>query len=375
MKAVVVGAGIGGLASAIALRKAGAEVVVAERARTLEAIGAGIIMSANAMRVLDALGVAEAVRARGFSAERARVRNLRGKVLFEVRYAEHGWETYGIHRADLQHALLDALPEGAVQLGRTCVGVTRDAHGATARFDDGGEERGDVLVGADGIHSIVRAQTFGDERPRYGGHAAWRAVTQFEHGALEGAFTETWGPRGVVGTIPIGAGRVYWYVGEISAEDAALPERPKDEFRRRFRDWHEPIPAVIDATEESALSRTLVYDRPPLRRWSDGRVTLVGDAAHPMEPNLGQGAAQALEDAFVLGRSFAAENEPERALERYERRRRKRAGGVVKQSRQAARMAEVRHPLVCGIRDALMTAIPDRLLVARQRQLFEPALD
>ena len=374
MKAVVVGAGIAGLSTAIALRKAGLDVVVLERAERLEALGAGLVMSANAMRALDRLGVGAAVRARGYRATRARVPDQNGKVLFEVPYEREGWETYGVHRGDLQAALLDVLGHETVRLGRACTGLEAAPDGRRVLLAGGGAEEGDVLVGADGIRSSVRDALFGPSRLRYSGHIAWRAVTPFEHSALEGTFTETWGPRLLFGTVPIGGGRVYWYVSERAPEDTPLSASPKAEFGRRFADWHEPIPAVIAATDEAALSRTFIYDLPPLRRWGSGRATLVGDAAHPMVPNLGQGAAQALEDAVVLGDELGRATDDEAALRRYEARRRKRAARVVKQSRQAGQTAQVNSPLARALRNTLIRAVPERILLAQQRKLYEAIL-
>jgi 2-polyprenyl-6-methoxyphenol hydroxylase-like FAD-dependent oxidoreductase len=240
-------------------------------------------------------------------------------------------------------------------------------------LENGGAEEGDVVVGADGIRSVVREAVAGSVQPRYSGHIAWRAVTRFEHEALAGTFTETWGPAVLFGTVPIGGGRVYWYVSERAPEHAALPPSPKAEFVRRFSGWHEPIPALVEATDEAALLRTFIYDRPPLRRWSSGRVTLAGDAAHPMVPNLGQGAAQALEDAVALAGAFRAGSDVEDALWRYETARRKRANRVVKQSRQAGQTAQLRGP-AAAVRNALLRALPDRVLLAQQRKLYDRAV-
>ena len=164
-------------------------------------------------------------------------------------------------------------------------------------------------------------------------------------------------------------------MAENAEEGAPLPPEPKDDFRRRFADWHDPIPEVVEATDESSLSRTFIHDRPPARRWGEGRVTLLGDSAHPMTPNLGQGAAQALEDAVVLGRELAGAGDAEAALRRYEQRRRKRASRIVRQSFQAGRMAQLTSPRACAVRDFLVRALPKRLALAQQARIFASDLD
>jgi 2-polyprenyl-6-methoxyphenol hydroxylase-like FAD-dependent oxidoreductase len=296
-------------------------------------------------------------------------------VLSELPYAERGWEMLGVHRADLQEALVAALPEGALRLGSACTGFERGDGRVRVELAGGGADEGDVLVGADGIHSVVRSRLFGDEQLRYSGYAAWRAVTKRLPAVSEDRFSESWGPGVRFGLVPIGGGRLYWFVADDAPDGAPPPDSPLDDLRRRFADWHDPIPAVLDATDESTLSRTFVYDRRPSKRWGEGRVTLVGDAAHPMTPNLGQGAAQALEDAVVLGRELSGDDDPEAALRRYERRRLRRANAIVKQSFQAGRLAQLSSLRACSVRDVVGRALPDRLAAAQQARVFRARFD
>src|SRR5919202_6961116 len=249
MRVLVVGAGIGGLGVAIALHRAGHEPIVFERAGALEAVGAGIALSANAMEACEHLGVADELRRRGLVARRARIRNPGGRVLAEIPYAERGWEMVGVHRADLQQTLLGALPDGVVRLGRACVGVERDGSRVAVRLEGGEAEEGDVLVGADGLRSIVRASLFGEEPLRYSGQVGWRAVSAFPADRLDSTFSETWGPGRRFGLVPIGPDRLYWFVAENAEEGAPPAPEPKDDFRRRFADWHDPIPEVVEGTD------------------------------------------------------------------------------------------------------------------------------
>jgi 2-polyprenyl-6-methoxyphenol hydroxylase-like FAD-dependent oxidoreductase len=164
---------------------------------------------------------------------------------------------------------------------------------------------------------------------------------------------------------------VYWYCFETVSEGAPAPERPRDEFLHRYGAWFDPIPALIESTDPDVIEPTFTYDRPPRRTWGRGRVTLLGDAAHPMKPNIGQGAAQALEDAVVLGYCIAGSAHPEETLRAYEHRRVRRANAVVRASRRAGRAAEVRSPLGARVRDTVMKALPDRIAIAQQRWIAE----
>src|SRR5919197_2224260 len=375
MRVLVVGGGIGGLATAIARARDGHEPLVFERASALEAVGAGIALSPNAVAALERLGVADEVRRRGHAPRHALVLNRRGRVLGELPYAERGWEMLGVHRAALQEALVAALPERALRLGRAGIGFELLDGRVRIQLAGGGVEEGEALIGADGIHSVVRAGLFGDSELRYSGHAASRAVTERLPTVSEDRFSESWGPGARFGLVPIGGRRLYWFVAEDALDGAPPPEATLAHLRRRFADWHDPIPAVLDATDESSLSRTFVYDRRPSKQWGKGRVTLVGDAAHPMTPNLGQGAAQALEDAVVLGVELGRGGDPEEALRRYERRRRRRANAIVRQSFQAGRLAQLSSPRACAVRDFVVRALPDRLAAAQQARGFRAPLD
>ena len=361
MKAIVVGGCVGGLCAAIALRRGGIEAAVFERAGRLEEIGAGVALAPNALRGLERLGVADAVRARGAASRKGIARTSCGEVLTEA-----DWNGVSIHRADLQATLLEALEPDTVRLGSACTGFDQDPTAVSVRLADGREERGDVLIGADGLHSEIRAQLVGRTKPRYAGTTAWRGVTRFEHESLA-SVSESWGRGSRFGLQAIGRGRVYWYATKNAPEgSSAPPAERKRELLERFAGWHEPIEAVIEATEEAGILQTDIYDRKPLRRWSEGRVTLLGDAAHPMTPDWGQGAAQAIEDAVVLADCLRREDDVALALRAYEGRRVRRANALVRQSRLLNRIGQLESPLACRVRDGMMKRTPARL---RRRQL------
>ncbi|WP_165249572.1 FAD-dependent monooxygenase [Paludisphaera soli] len=359
MKALVIGGGIGGLASAIGLRRVGWDVEVFERATRLDEVGAGISLWRNALAALDRLGVSAALKGLGVEGQTGAFRAPDGSILLDMKAGPIDTSREGVilllHRAELLGVLIDALGRDSVRTDARLVGFEQDADGVTARFADGREARGDVLLGADGLRSTVRAALFGAEPPRYGGYTAWRAVVEFDPSRLVPG--ETWGRGRRFGQWGMTGGRAYWYATQTVPEGGGDPPRGRKRgLLDLFDGWHEPIADLIRATDESAILRNDVYDRPPLRRWSDGRVALLGDAAHPMTPDMGQGACQAIEDAVALADALAQVGPAEvpAALRSYESRRIPRASRIVRASHQAGTIAQWSNPLACKLREALL---------------------
>ena len=361
--AIIIGGGIGGLTTAIALRRKGLEAAVYERAPDIREVGAGLTLWANAVKALGKLGLADAVKAAGAPGMGGSIRTSKGDVLSSLTSEElerrYGAANLGIHRADLQRILLDRLGEDVVHLGATCSGFSQDEDGVTVRFEDGRAARGDVLIGADGIHSTVREGLFGKEKPRYSGYTAWRGVVNVPDASQRAnAAFETWGCGQRFGHVTIGQGRVYWFaVRNTRPGETDAPQGRQAEVRRLFADWHAPIPALIEATDEAAILRNDIYDREPLKRWTEGRVTLLGDAAHAMTPNLGQGACQAIEDAVVLANRLAERDGAAQALLAYEMARIQRANLIVTQSWRIGRVAQWGNPLACAVRNTLFKTL------------------
>jgi 2-polyprenyl-6-methoxyphenol hydroxylase-like FAD-dependent oxidoreductase len=371
LRAVVVGGGIGGLATGLALRRVGIEAIVLEQAPQLEAVGAGLGLAANAMQALDRIGVGDAVRARGLATTRLVACKPDGSALVDIPL--EGREMLGLHRADLQEVMARELGD-ALRLGAACEGFRDDGSGVTVAA--GVEElAGDVLIGADGLRSKTRAWLLDDGPPRYAGYTGWRAVAELDPEATRGRMTETWG-RGVrFGLIPIGGGRLYWFVSESRHEPEApvIPAR-KPELSRHVEGWHEPIQAAVAATPEDAISGTGIYWRKPVRSWGRARATLLGDAAHPMPPDLSQGAAQALEDAVVLAASLRDAADPVAGLRAYEDARRRRTAQIVKRSYQAGRLAQASSGLGAGFRDLFIGKLPNRVHGIQQARVVDTEL-
>jgi 2-polyprenyl-6-methoxyphenol hydroxylase-like FAD-dependent oxidoreductase len=379
-KVVVAGAGIGGLTAAIALRRAGFQVAVFERAAELREVGAGLLLAANAQKALGKLGLNEAVARLGTPASAAEIRSWRGEVLASIPAAELeekvGASSTAVHRADLQALLVREVGKGTLRLAAEVEGFGQDEGGVRVTLAGGSEERADVLVGADGLHSKVRATLLGPEKPRYAGYTAWRAVVKPKEELLPwGTGFESWGRGARFGCAHIGKGRIYWFATANAPEGAkddplSDPTGPKATLLRLFGGWHRPIGELIEATDDGTILRTDIYDREPLgERWAEGKVTLVGDAAHPMTPNLGQGACQAVEDAVVLARSLNEGGATADALRSYERLRSDRVAMVVRRSRRIGRVGQLENPLLCGLRDRVLARIPSRVQLKQLKEV------
>jgi 2-polyprenyl-6-methoxyphenol hydroxylase-like FAD-dependent oxidoreductase len=361
VRVIVVGGGIAGLSAAIGLRRSGHETIVLERATRIDPVGAGLTLFANAMSALDRLGMRDAVAAHGAPAKRSAILTWEGRELAQVpRDLLEG--TIAIHRADLQREL--AAAAGEVRLGAEITALEQHGDGVVARGADGSEERGDLLVGADGLSSVLRSE-IADVRPRYAGYTAWRGVSPVP--VEPGRLTESWGVGERFGLVDIGRGRTYWFATKNAPEgEGDEPEGKKAEILRRFSGWHVPIAAVADTADEGAILRNDVYYLEPLPRWSEGRVVLVGDAAHATTPSVGQGAAQAIEDAAVLADRLASGGDLATALAEYEAIRRPRAEAVLKLSRRVDKAAQLASPLGWRFRNAIVRLLPDRV---QSRQL------
>jgi len=357
---VIVGAGVGGLCAAIALRRSDVEVVVLEQAAQLREVGAGVVLWPNAMRVLWRLAVGAAVEQAGAVAAPAALRSSRGTSLgvgvAEEAVAGSDAPPVVVHRGLLQTILLAALDRDVVRLGARCVGIAQDDGGASVRLADGRTERGDLVVGADGLHSQVRAELVGDGAPRYSGYTAWRGVVPLDRSLADRLRPgESWGSGCLFGVARLGGNQAYWWASARTGEGAGgSPAQEKAMVERRFGVWHDPVPELIDATLEQAIVRNCLYDRPPLSSWSAGRVGLLGDAAHPMLASLGQGACQAIEDAAALGDAVGASSDATVAMQAYGAGRASQAAAVVRRSRRVARLAHLRHPLAVAARNAFL---------------------
>ena len=376
-RALIAGGGIGGLITAIALLRAGMNVAVFERVKEQQEVGAGLTLWANAIQALHKIGLPELLPSIGQPLSRSCILSWQGTILSETpmkALAErHGTPLTAVHRADLLAALLKAVGDNVVQSGVACTSFQQDEMGVRLQLANGEEVAGDLLVGADGIHSTIRAQLFGATKPRYAGYTAWRGIAYTTpDGWNERMATETWGKGKRFGLVPLSRGRIYWFATLNEPEGAPDPETGrKQRLLKLFFTCRTPVQDVIEATEEAAILHNDIYDRPPLAHWSKGRVTLLGDAAHAMTPNLGQGACQAIEDALVLARCLATESTIVSALQAYERQRIKRANIIVQRSHRLGQVFQWEQPLAARARNTLFRLMPTQVLLKQLEWILQ----
>jgi salicylate hydroxylase len=344
-RVAIVGGGIGGLTAARALCRRGIEVAIYEAASELREIGAGVALHPNAMKVLRSLDLEDDVRSTAGRSEWLLTRNWKtGRVISRTSRQQQvslfGLAGVTVHRADLLDVLAKSLPSGIVTLGARCVAVEPDGEVAVARFQDGSEIEADVIIGADGIHSAVRSSLFGPDAPSFTGKICYRSVVPVDAvagGPPPNDNAQWLGPHGTIVLYPVRRDElvnvVCHYDDEAYRHESWVTECERSEVLERYHGWHESLLRVFTAGE--VWYKWALYDRDPIQQWTRGRVTVLGDAAHPMLPYLGQGACQAIEDGCVLAAALAARaDDPVGGLALYERTRRPRASQVVLTSRQ-----------------------------------------
>jgi len=359
----VIGGGIGGVALTGALAQRGMDVRVFERAPAFGEVGAGIQMTPNAAKVLRALGLADQLRRVGFLPQaivgrnwRTARENFRTPLITECPKL-YGADFYHIHRADLHAMLVSLVPEHAATLSTSCVSVRNEGNTAVATFDDGSEFEADVIVGADGIHSVVRNQMFGDEAPRFTGHMCYRAVVPFEDRRPDFVSPDAsfWmGPKGHVVTYYVRSGAAVNIVAVNETadwvEESWNAPSSREELLKAFEGWHENLIKLFERSD--SVFKWGLFDRNPMKTWSSGHVTLLGDAAHPMLPFLSQGAAMAIEDGYVLAKSLDAHGQDiQSALRDYEAERLPRTSRVQLEARERGKTYHLPSPMAQFKRD------------------------
>ncbi|MDB9526913.1 FAD-dependent urate hydroxylase HpxO [Oscillatoria sp. CS-180] len=341
LKAVVIGAGMAGLATAIALRQAGYEVDVYEKTSKIRPAGAGISLWSNGIKVLNRLGLGEAVAAIGGQMNRMEYRTHKDDLLNDIDLIplmeKVGQRPYPVSRTDLQDIMVNAFGENNIHMGMRCVGVKQDEQSATAIFEDGSTATGDIVIGADGIHSEVRSYIAGPTGTRYADYVNWNGLVDIDEDLPA---HDSWviyvGEGKRASMMPVGGDRFYFFFGCPKPQGTSTePEEIPAELAGIFAGWAKPVQHLIQKLDPQQVNRLEISDLDPLPQLVKGRVALVGDSAHASTPTLGQGGCQAMEDAEVLCRYLVTTNiSVEDALKRYEAERKERVADLVLKARK-----------------------------------------
>lgn len=360
MRVIIIGSGIAGLSTAIALRKVGIESVVYDRSPELREVGAGISLWANALKALNHLGAMDAVRkiAQPLVLSEFRLdegRKVKASFLANQFERAVGYSPIGamVHRADLVLALAGFLPPNVARYGFECVKVDHWGDRVAVGFANGHSDEADAVVGADGVKSFVRTAIFGREEPRYAGYTCWRGLCPRPASVEPGYLGEWWGRGKRFGITTLTNGLSYWF----AVQNASPGQYPADNLsvvEGLFKGWAHPVSEMISSTPPDRLIQGDILDRPPTRTWSKGRVGLVGDAAHPTTPNLGQGGCMAIEDAVALARAMSRHRNPADAFMAFTAERFRRTAGVTHESWRFGKVGQMEGRLACWVRDAVI---------------------
>lgn len=351
LKAIIIGAGIGGLTAGIALSQVGYEVEIYDRVSELRPAGAGISLWSNGVKVLNSLGLGKQIAQVGGLMDQMQYISHTGELLNHISLdplvAAVGQRPYPVTRTDLQQLLLDGFP-GQVKLNAQCVAVTEDDQQVTAIFADGHRATGDVVIAADGIRSVLRHYVLQAEvKPQYGGYVNWNGLVEVSP-AL--APPHTWviyvGEHKRASMMPVSGDRFYFFLDvPMPHEQAAEAGEIQTELTRCFQGWADPVQQLIQRLDPATTNRLLIHDVGPIDRMVRGRVALLGDSAHATCPDLGQGGCQAMEDVVVLTRYLKTTNlSVADALKRYEAERQVRANAIVTKARQRAEQIHGKDP-------------------------------
>ena len=360
----IIGGGIGGLTAALALQQSGFQAEVFEQAPELLEVGSAIAIWSNATRVLQRLQLAEKIFEWGGIVEELRWMDQNGFLLNRVSIANDKTPAVALHRSDLQRTLRQALPQSIIHLGHTLVAHRQQSDKMIATFANGRSVESDFLIGADGVHSRVRAQFINDGEPTNRGYTIWRGTSPITPDAIPpGTGMEVYGRGKRFGIGPVGLGRTGWW--------AAANTDNTDQFPGLFAGWYAPVMELIEATPPSTILKNVATDRDPNKRWGAGRMTLLGDAIHPTTPNLGQGGCQAMEDALVLARCFEKYGTTEAALRKYEHLRHLRTATLTKISRYYGRVGQLENPVARTLRRTALSLPPEAILRRSLQIVFD----
>jgi 2-polyprenyl-6-methoxyphenol hydroxylase-like FAD-dependent oxidoreductase len=364
-KFAIVGGGIGGLTTAIALQRKGFDVTVYESAPVLKPLGAGLALAGNAVKALMEIGIGDEVLRAGKVMKTVCIKDDRGNTLVETDSEKLSTRfgtinNFTIHRADLHRILAGQLKPGTLLLNKSCADIKQSTSGVTLLFNDNTQAQADYLIACDGIHSVVRKKLLPESLPRYAGYTCWRAVIDdIPENVNMDETTETWGQGSRFGIAPLTGNRIYWFAClNAKANDPEMRSFGIPELLTHFSSYHSPVSSILKKTKKEQLIWGDIIDLKPLKKFAFGNIVLLGDAAHATTPNMGQGACMAIEDAAVLSNCLEEYVTIEEAFSKFEAKRIPRTTKIITTSRTLGEIAQWKNPLLTTLRNTLVRLTP-----------------
>jgi 2-polyprenyl-6-methoxyphenol hydroxylase-like FAD-dependent oxidoreductase len=369
----IIGSGIGGLTTAIALEQKGFKVRIFEQTSQVKPLGAGIILANNAMQVFEKLGLRQAIEKKGNPISSMNITDAQLKALSKIDLAyfeqKHKVKNIAIHRGDLQEILINKLRSTKIELNHKLSNIVQTGNNFELTFENEASIQSSNLIAADGLNSIVRQKLFPNNSIRQANQICWRGISdynlsqQFQH-----ELNEAWGTTERFGFVQIAPNKVYWYALKSFEEDKK--EFSLDELAQYFGSYHPTIKGIIDAANKEQIYTAEIADLKPTTLWYKENVCLIGDAAHATTPNMGQGACQAIEDAYVLSECLAKHN-VNKAFETFQKIRLPKAHLVVNTSWTIGKMAHLSNPLLIKLRNQIMRMTPNSINRKQSEKIFE----
>lgn len=364
----IIGAGIGGLTSALALKQNGFNVAVYESAAEIKPVGAGIVMAGNAMQIYEKLGIRERIEKAGNKISFLKMTDEKFNLLSAVPLVKlekkYGVSNIAIHRADLQGILAEEVGDENIHLAKRLIRI-QNGETATLTFEDSSVLKADIVIGADGIHSAVRNQLFKPVIIRDTGQLCWRGVlnTEIAEKYPQEAY-EAWGRGKRFGIVKISRNKLYWF----AVVNAGMEMNTT--LYELFSEFHPDVLKIISDTDEEQIYENQLRDIKPFSGWHEGNVCLMGDAAHATTPNLGQGACQAVEDAYILAKLFRSDKPVEWIFAEYEKLRKQKAHFIVNKSRMIGKLPHIENVFGVWLRNLSMRMIPETLSIRQIDKVF-----
>ncbi len=371
----IIGAGIGGLTTAIALEQKGIEARILEQAKQIKPVGAGIILANNAMQVYEKLGLRQVIEEHGnpISTMHITKANLEALSKIDLSYFEqkNNVKNIAIHRGILQQILIDKLESTKIKLNHKLTSLDQKENNYVLKFENGAQIQSSTILGADGLNSVVRQHIFPDNHIRHANQICWRGVTDYELPLkFKNELNEAWGTCERFGFVQIAKNKVYWYA--LKSFEKSKNECSIDDLEHDFNTYSPVIQNIIRSTKKEHINTAEISDLKPTNVWHKEHVCLIGDAAHATTPNMGQGACQAIEDAFVLSECLSR-YETRQAFSEYQKLRLPKAHQVVKASWTIGKMAHIKNPIARTLRNQMLRLTPEFVNRNQNKQIFQLA--